>query len=204
MAGGARERPRCRGAPGRGWERRDRAGGLVRAGAGPRLGLSAASAAGPVHCPYSPHRCLFPSFSPALLQAHLKVRKCRPREPPAPGTSLPGPRGPWPGEPPWYRSRAELSPARAPRELSSERMAKGEENPLGSRWRCFGGPAPVRGHGGCAGLRFVASTIAWRGAAPAGPIAPGGSRRILASGLAWKWLGSGGARVTRTHRSQGR
>lgn len=66
-------------------------------------------------------------------------------------------------------------PCRAPRRrqrgLSSERAAKGEEDPLGSRWKCLG-PGRAGGPGGCLGLSFAASTISWRGAVPSGPIAP--------------------------------
>lgn len=63
-----------------------------------------------------------------------------------------------------------LGPTPAPRgrqrELSSHRGAKGEENPLGSRWKCLSGLARAGGPGGCSGPSFPSSTITWRGAEP--------------------------------------
>lgn len=63
-----------------------------------------------------------------------------------------------------------LGPTPAPRgrqrELSSHRGAKGEENPLGSRWKCLSGLARAGGPGSCSGPSFPSSTITWRGAEP--------------------------------------
>ncbi|XP_062356588.1 collagen alpha-2(I) chain-like [Cinclus cinclus] len=85
--GGAGDDRGVWGAPGRG-----EGGGEGTEPKGPygrARGLGPASpplrAAGLAHCPSSPHRCFFPPFSLALLQAHWKARKCRPREPPVLG-----------------------------------------------------------------------------------------------------------------------
>lgn len=173
---GARERPRGRGAPGGGWRRREGGGGGTE-----RKG------------PYGRVRGLGPASPPPLPRARFIVLiplidAFSPRSPPLSsrltgrsGSAAPGSRRRQVrhcrgrgdlgrGSPPGTGAGGGLGPARAPRERqrgqSSDRGAKSEENPLGSRWKCLGGPAPVRGNGGCSGLSFMASTITWRGAAP--------------------------------------